>query len=379
MRRAKGEGSVYKDKQGNWNGQILLGYTEEGKARYKKFKSHKQAVVIQRMNEYKLANGTATEVIVASTSFETLLSLYTKTKELSIRKTSFDSLCVTARQICQHIGHYNVQDITSEILQTELINAMTSEGYAYGTISKAFILTKECLNYALGKDYITKNPCGMVKLPTKENFPQKPQRFLSADEIQLFKETATSMLRTIDEPRYVHGNIICLILYTGLRVGELCGIKWRDVDFDGKRISVNSTIVVEYRDGRRTLTDNPTTKSGKPRFVPLNKNALSILTRQQELVGGDSDCYIINGSTSIPDKTLVAKSYTAIAKHAGIEQPNGIHTLRHTFASNCIIKGIDIKVVSEILGHSSVSITYNIYVHIIDAQKQNAVDMLDDL
>ena len=77
--------------------------------------------------------------------------------------------------------------------------------------------------------------------------------------------------------------------------------------------------------------------------------------------------------------TTLTGCYKKIAEAAKIKNALGVHTLRHTFASRAIRKGIDIKVVSEILGHSSITFTYNTYIHIIDEQKKNAVDLLDDI
>lgn len=304
-------------------------------------------------------------------------------KKLSVRPTTFDSVLITADQIKQRIGHYGIKDITSEIIQVALINKMYEEEYAYSTIHKAYILLNECLNYAVSKDYIIKNPCVGVKMPNKENFTNKNIRFLTDEEIEIFRTQANSMLKTIKVPKYIHGNILCLILYTGLRISELCALKWSDVDLKRRTLNISKTIVVVYKHSgdskERTVTLQNTTKSGKPRVVPLNAKALEILERQREYVGGSDDDFIVTGSDIIPDKTVVANSYTKIAKAAKISNPSGVHTLRHTFASLAIRKGVNIKVVSDILGHASTNFTYNTYVHILDEQKYDAVDLLEDL
>lgn len=383
-RRAKGEGSVYKDKQGYWNAQIQIGYSQNGKPKYKKFRSKKQGEVIERMNNFKLGMGTANATILQSTTLEDLLTTYLETvKKVSIRSTSYDSVLVSANQVKEHIGYLSVSVLTPEIIQTDLINKMLELNYAHGTIHKAYIILNECLNHAVLKDYITKNPCVGVKLPNKENFEKKERRFLNDDEIQTFKEQACVSQSNFNIPKYVYGNIICLILYTGLRVGELSALKWKDIDFERKILSVNKAVVVVYdystKPKKRTLTVQDTTKSGKPRIIPLNQKAIEILETQRSIYGGDNDCFIVNGTKQIPDKTVIANSYGKIARAAKIPNPSGIHTLRHTFASSAIRKGVDIKVVSEILGHASVTFTYNTYVHVIDEQKAQAVKLLEDL
>lgn len=383
-RRAKGEGSVYKDNQGYWNGQLIVGYTADGKPKYKKFRSKKQGIIIEKMNTFKLGNGTASQSVIEQSTFDSLLDSYLETvKKVSVRPTSYDSILITAEQVKSRMGFVYINDLTAEIIQVNLINKMMDENYAYSTIHKAYVLVNECLNYAVIKDYIVKNPCMAVKLPNKENFDKKEIRFLNDEEIQLFKDRAMSQRKTIKMPIYEYGNILCLIIYTGLRVGELCAIKWQDIDFTNKTLVINKTIVVVYdRSGnnkQRKLIEQSTTKSGKSRVIPLNNKAIEILNRQKALCGGDDSCYIVNGSVNLPDKTVIANSYSTIAKSAGIEHHAGVHTLRHTFASLAIRKGVDIKIVSEILGHASTAFTYNTYVHIMDEQKAQAVDLLNDI
>ena len=376
-RRAKGEGSVYKDKQGYWNAQIIIGY-QDGKPKYKKFRSKKQGVVVEKLNSYKLSIGTTSPQVIEHSTLDVLLDVYMAMKKDSVRPATFDSTKITQNLISQKIGYYLLGDLTPEIIQTNLISKLC-ESHAYSTIHKVYVLLNECLNFATDKNYISKNPCRQVKMPKKENFTKKEIRILSEDEIQRFKETALSLRKGVPTPIYQYGYVICLIIYTGLRVSELCALKWKDVDVTNKRITVNKNVSVIYVDGKRTLCEQATTKSGKSRYVPLNNKAIELLNKQKELVKGEADDYIVNGSKEVVDKTVVANTYPKICKRAGIDNPSGIHSLRHTFASLAIIKGVDIKVVSEILGHASVSFTYNTYVHIIEQQKINAVDLLNNI
>ena len=383
-RRAKGEGSVFKDKQGYWNAQIVIGVKPDGKPKYKKFRSKKQSVVVEKMRLYKLSFGTLTFNFISSIALDELLISYTENiKRLSIRATSYDSVVISVNQVNKHIGHFCLTELTPEIIQIQLINKMCDEGYAWGTVQKAYVILNECLKYAVNKEYISKNPCDAVKMLSKDIFNKKEIRFLTDEEIRAFKDNANSNRAKSNLPNYIYGNIICLVLYTGLRVSELCALKWRDINAEKKTASINKTVVVVYdhkaKPKKRTLAVQPTTKSGRTRVVPLNKKAMEIIDFQRKYYGGNADCFIVNGTTHIPDKTVVASAYTKIARAAKIDNPSGIHTLRHTFASLAIRKGVDIKVVSEILGHAIVALTYNTYVHIIDEQKVQAVELLEAL
>lgn len=376
-RRAKGEGSIYKDKQGYWNAQIIEGYCN-GKPKYKKFRSKKQSMVIEKLNAYKLSKGTSAKEIVNEVTLSALLDVYMSMKKNTIRPASYDSTVVTQNLIIQRIGDYLLSELSPETIQSKLIDSMC-ESHAYSTIHKVYVLLNECMNFAIDKDYITKNPCRQVKVPKKENFDKKEIRILSEEEIARFKQSATAQRKTMAIPKYQYGLIITLIIYTGLRVGELCALKWADINYDARQITVSKSVGVVRENGKRKLVVQNTTKSGKVRYVPLNQKAIDILKAQYQMVGGTETDYIVNGSNNIVDKTVVASSYPKICKSADISNPSGIHSLRHTFASLTLKRGVDIKVISEILGHASVNFTYNTYVHIIDQQKTAAVDLLDDI
>ena len=105
------------------------------------------------------------------------------------------------------------------------------------------------------------------------------------------------------------------------------------------------------------------------------ENTVKIASSLQEFLGIPSIAHL----TCVATEKEQVKAIALEMKAAGIENPNGIHSLRHTFASLALRKGVDIKVISDILGHASVNFTYNSYVHIIDEQKINAVDLLNNI
>ena len=385
-RRARGTGGLYKNKDGYWVGQIIIGVTREGKPKYKRFMNKSQSVVVEKMKAYEINKSTLTTEIIADVTLEEYLKYYlTSIKKNSIKPASYDRDYKTyENQIKPRIGHYLVKDLTSDIIQSQLIGDLLMQGYSYSTIHKSFVLVNETLKHAMLQDMIIKNPCAAVKLPKRENITHKDIRFFTDNEIEVFKKQAVLTYST-GKPKYKYGNALCLILYTGLRGGELCSLRWRDIDLKKNQVRVdsNTIVVYDYNDENETKTrkviEQNSTKNSKTRIVPLNQKALDVLSVQRELVGGSETDYIINGSNAIIDVGKITDCYENICKAAGIKNALGVHTLRHTFASRAIRKGIDIKVVSEILGHSSVTFTYNTYVHIIDEQKKNAVDLLNDL
>lgn len=378
-----GSHSVYKTKDGRWVAQIVIGKSENGKLKYKRFTSDKQYVVIEKMREFEQG---FTQIKNANKSYlsDFLTGYIFNVKKNVLKPSSFDRDVRTGNLINKYIGDYTFEQLTAPFIQTELINKLKDDSYSYSTIHKVYVLLNECLQYAVDTDKLEKNPCRLVKQPPKKMFEKKEIRWLSEDEIKLFKEQAVCKYKT-GRDRYIYGLPISLIIYTGLRCGELAALKWSDIDFENKKIYVRNNIVTiyDYEDTEkksRKVNLQTSTKTSEGRTIPLIKSAEDILnsikSKYQEI---NSDGFIINNSDKMVHVDTISDSYTNIAQTAGIENPLGIHTLRHTFASLLIKKGVDIKIVSDILGHKDVAFTYNIYVHILEEQKTYAMGLLDNI
>ena len=170
------------------------------------------------------------------------------------------------------------------------------------------------------------------------------------------------------------GILICL--NTGLRVGEVCALRWENVDFETRRIHVEKTIERIYsKEGNKTIVIIDTPKSMTSiRTIPINSKLYNILKQMRGkckktdfVLTGLSDHYVEPRNYQYNFKEILKKSKIKRYK---------FHTLRHTFATNCIEAGMDIKSLSEILGHADVSITLNIYVHSSDKAKRKYLEKI---
>ena len=170
------------------------------------------------------------------------------------------------------------------------------------------------------------------------------------------------------------GILICL--NTGLRVGEVCALRWENVDFETRRIHVEKTIERIYsKEGNKTIVIIDTPKSMTSiRTIPINSKLYNILKQMRGkckktdfVLTGLSDHYVEPRNYQYNFKKILKKSQIKRYK---------FHTLRHTFATNCIEAGMDIKSLSEILGHADVSITLNIYVHSSDKTKRKYLEKI---
>lgn len=169
---------------------------------------------------------------------------------------------------------------------------------------------------------------------------------------------------------------IILCLNTGLRVGEICALKWENIDLDEKNLYVKKTLQRVYDSKSKKsniIIDKPKTESSV-RCIPINKKLYEILKSIRSnyndddfFLTGDSDKFIEPRNYQYAFKDILTKSKVKVVK---------FHTLRHTFSTNCIDVGMDIKTLSEILGHSSVEITLNKYVHSSRKMKRKYLEKL---
>ncbi len=165
---------------------------------------------------------------------------------------------------------------------------------------------------------------------------------------------------------------VLFCFYTGLRLGELCALKWEDFDFERKLVQVNRTVQRLYVEGQKTKTVllETTPKSAySRREIPLSDAVLTQLQKFRR-----NTVYVFGGKKPMEPRTL-QYHFKKILREAGLAEKN-FHILRHTFATNCIEGGADVKSLSELLGHSDVQITLNRYVHPSMETKRRQMDML---
>ena len=172
---------------------------------------------------------------------------------------------------------------------------------------------------------------------------------------------------------------VLLCLFTGLRIGEMCALTWSDFDFESGIIHITKTMQ------RIRTRNNPEKKTElkilapksyhSNRVIPIPSNMLEILNTYRT----ESDAYVLSGRTDlVVEPRTLQNRFKSILKKCNISKAN-FHTTRHTFATRCVEKGVDIKCLSEMLGHSNVSITLNRYVHPSLDTKSDYMSIVSDL
>ena len=186
-------------------------------------------------------------------------------------------------------------------------------------------------------------------------------------------------------PWYPLGELVVILLNTGIRLAEATALQWdRDIDLENRLLYVHKTVVtVKNREEGATKKfitkeqDSTKTEAGQDRVIPLNDDAYHAFKSLKEKTGKSPYVFATrDGERKSPRD--IDKIVRRVERRAGFpeEKVYGPHALRHTFATLLLSAGTDIKLVSELLGHSDVGITYNTYIHVIKEQKAKAVASL---
>lgn len=382
-RHVKNVGSVYFDNtKKQWIGQVENGKYLNGRVKFKRFVGTSQDDVVYRMKLFKQNNQvTTTTSPTESIMFDDYMESYmTVIKQMKLKPASYVRDYGTFKnQIRPYLGGYEIHEITPNIIQKELIGSLIENNLSYSTIHKAYVLTNECLSYAYKQQVIPNNPCALVEKPTKKGLgnQHKEIRFFNDDEIERFKTIALQRNKN-GALIYSNGYAFIILIYTGLRAGEMLALTWENVDLNNNYIKVSSNVGAKYNDNMKIETFiQDSTKTKKSRVVHLTKSAKRYLTELKEFQNPNKKDYVIISNTEVRSFSILRNSYLGICKRAKIDNPQGLHTLRHTFASLMIRKGVDIKIISEMLGHASVSFTYNTYVHLIEEEKAKVIQQID--
>ena len=381
-KRSNGEGTIYfVEKEQLWTAELTW-VDDAGNKRRKRWRAKKQSEVKAKLAEFKkklLLNGT--EVATEDRTFREFADewvnviLKPKIKPLSYQR----KVSTLENQVYPHIGNIPISKLTHSKIQ-KMVNDLNESGLSYSTIKKAYEAVSGCMRYYRIETSTSFNPCEDITLPEANRKEDSDIEFFTKEERIKIVEEAT---RTYQDGKHVYrlGWMFVLMLYSGMRVGEVCALTWDDIDFSARTINVRKNAVeVRERDedGKShsvLITQNSTKTRSGTRIIPMTEKAYLALSELQKITG---DCeYIISSSKGKRIRpSRIDRSFHLILDAIGLERV-GVHTLRHTFATMLFHNGCEVKVVSELLGHSNTKITENIYIHVIQEQKVKAIQSID--
>ncbi|ENK1244776.1 site-specific integrase [Clostridium botulinum] len=265
-------------------------------------------------------------------------------------------------------------------------NSLYTKGKTSNVIKNLNKLLKNFFNYATDEGYILKNPCSgkRIVIPGETETQEKKIEVFSDKEINTLKVALKGHRLKF---------LILLALGTGLRQGELLGLKWSDIDINNKQLKVERSIkqvnIISADESKeyKTIVQSPKSKNSI-RTVPIPSNLISELKehrklqKQEKLKSGNSynntDYVFTTEVGNTMNARNITKSYKRLLKKAKIPYKK-FHSLRHTYATKLFEVNVPLKTVQMLLGHSDISITANIYTHVMPKEKIKAVEKLNNL
>ena len=384
MSREKGTGSVFYSTQRNqWVACAANGFSPSGGRKYKRMYCKTEAEAKKKLREFLREKDCGGSQAQSTLSVQDYMNQWLETvKRRTMKPSGYDRLESTCiKQVYPHIGDIQMHGVTSTDIQ-EMLNDLSCK-YSQSVLKKTYDAINSCMRYAVNCNIIDRNPVNGVVVP-KSSRESKEISILSDEEVEQLKRECVKPFSRGKRGGYRLGYLCILLLNTGMRVGELSALEWSDVNFKGRsiRISKNASVI-KNRDGDSDFTyvnviyDNPKTKCSN-RTIPINNAAMDALIHIKEITG---NCKYVaaNQDGDFLKPEAISNFFSLIRKDCGFKKQYGIHALRHTFATSLFRKNVDIKTVSTILGHSSTAITYNIYVHIIESLKVEALSLIDDV
>ena len=354
--------NIYKRKDGRWEARYIVSYDETGKAKYKYLYARSYSDVKAKL--LKAQNGMPIVCDIEKQSnkdfYEFWLNQWLKARKISIKESTYIRYRNTIKNhIKPELGKYPINKISTALMEKFVYNKLINGrldgngGLSPKTMSDILLIIKESFKYAQAFGIIT--ICSFDRISVKKS--NQEMRVLSVSE----QKRLLSILLT-DLDRYKLGVFICL--YTGIRIGELCALQWKNISLSDKTMKIEHTM-------QRLQDEDPNALYKTKIIVTEPKSNAAIrtiplpdfLTEAIKTFNGSANTYILSGEckTVIKPRTMQNRFKTYL-NEAQIDDAN-FHSLRHTFATRCIEAGFDVKTLSEILGHSSVKITLDRYVH----------------
>lgn len=387
QRKLLTNGNAFKRTDDRWGGVVWY-MDEHGERKRKSFSGTTKQEVKKKMTAY-IADFEK-EIIESDESKKTLQESMQSWLQVfkfpSVEQTTYDRCESSAKnQIYPLLGEKAVGDITSADIKN-LINYWMNKGYAFTTVKKAYVLLNEYFRYLFKEELISKNPMANIEMTKKSNFLSAQNKenlptnetitIFTAEEIELFKKECFRCWGT-GKRFYQQAAAYILMLNTGLRTGEMLGLLNSDIDLENRVMHIQRGVKeiskrngVEIEKGRE-IKIGKTKSATSNRTVPLNQTAVDMIKDlREEMYFGEDTPLVCDENGDFTKPVNFRKRFYRILRAAGIET-KGLHSLRHTFATNLVngikqadgtIKSLTPKQVADLLGHSTSEITERYYV-----------------
>ena len=352
--------NIYKRNDGRYEGRYIKGYDADGKAKYGSVFARTYADVKTKLDNVK--SPAIQSIEGAPRTLKETLAGYMFSVKSKLKPSTY---AVYQRYIENHIVPYfgNARcETLSQAMFQGFADKLLENGLSVVTVQSVFSFLKSSAKPALAKDALS------VSLPKP---PKHEVEFFSVNEQKRLESAAKAS-------GVINFLSVILCLYTGIRIGEVSGLQWEDIDFERKAMSIRRTLQrIHCINGeRRTRIAVLTPKSpSSMRTIPLPNFLIDVL---REYKTKAESAFVLSQDGQPVEPRNIQYRFKKLLKTADVKQVN-FHATRHTFSVRALENGFDVKSLSEILGHASATITLNKYAHALEEHKRNRMNALEAL
>lgn len=361
---AKRGSNIYKRKDGRFEGRVHVGFKADGSKKYKSVYGRTLSEVKDKMSQlYSVKSEKETSMLKLTVREAT--EEWLSAARLRVKESSYANYAnIVNKHILPVLGGTYIASLTTSKINEFISSKLTSGklsgkgGLSAKSVRDIMTVYRSIERYAYNEYGIRETNFTMPKTDSQKT------DILNISERKLLESyLVENMNRT--------NMAILLCLFTGLRIGEVCGLKWEDIDFGENTLFVKRTVQRVSRNGKSTVIIGTPKSRTSVRIVPIPDFMMEVLKKYQSL----PNLYIITNSIKPTEPRTMQNRFKAVLKACQLRDVN-FHLLRHTYATVCIEKGFDPKALSELLGHADASITLNRYVHSSMEIKKNYVSRL---
>ena len=350
--------NIRKRKDGRWEGRYKIGNYPSGATKYSSVYGHSYAEVKEKLKLIESNPVNSFSVKKNSILFRDALFMWMSNNKIKHKgSTENKYLYLIENHIIPALGDIKICEINSSIIN-DFLNTKLAKGRLdnKGGLSNSYVRNMSHIISSTLKFSVNEQFCLPIKNQiVKPVVEKKDFEVLSLLEQQRLE---TYLLNDVDEIKFG----IYLSLNMGLRIGEVCALAWEDFDLENDVLHIRSTVARVRSDieGQKTILiiDNPKTKTSI-RDIPISSKIKPVVMFMWQ---NRRSRFVVSSISSFISPRTYEYKFHRVLDECNIKSVN-YHTLRHTFATRCVEAGIDVKTLSEILGHADVSITLNTYVH----------------
>lgn len=364
------KGSVKKDGS-SWYYVVTLGKKPSGKPNQKKkrgFKTKREAN--QALNEIIAQYNKGVYVEPSKMFYSDFLNQWLEDKKRNVQQSTYKSYVILVnKHISPKLGHVILSELKPLTIQDFYNNLFNEKGLSGSSVQKIHTLVKDSLKKAVKWELLHKNPADAVDRPKSERHEVE---VWNVEEINRFLKFAES------DPLYIAFHIA---ISTGMRQGEILGLRWQDIDFNKKILMVRQTLLHDgkhLKSGTKSKAGLRTISLPADTVIKLKKHHKQVINEKlfAEDIYKDNDLVICTKLGTPINPSNLTRTFQRLIERSQVKLIR-FHDLRHTHATILLSQNINPKIVSERLGHADVRITLNTYSHLLPNMQLEAAEKIN--